>query len=72
MNRTVRLFAVPGVVVMLGVLCTGLYSCQKDPAIPDENVSGEKIEFTVPKGWPAPHFTFANNPLTPAGFRLGK
>jgi cytochrome c peroxidase len=29
-------------------------------------------QFQVPRGWPAPRYDFAGNPLTPAGFALGR
>jgi cytochrome c peroxidase len=29
-------------------------------------------QFKVPAGWPAPHYDFAGNPVTPAGFALGR
>ncbi|WP_276480365.1 cytochrome-c peroxidase [Paraflavitalea pollutisoli] len=30
------------------------------------------LTFTVPPGFPAPHYTFTNNPLTEEGFELGR
>lgn len=30
------------------------------------------LKFVVPKGWPAPQYNFAANPLTKEGFELGK
>ena len=29
-------------------------------------------QFEVPRGWPAPRYDFAGNPVTPAGFALGR
>ena len=30
------------------------------------------LGFTIPKGWPQPHYDFKNNPLTQQGFELGR
>lgn len=44
-------------------------SCQKDPEIKEPE---PEIAFTVPQGWPAPHYNFENNKVTKAGFELGR
>lgn len=46
-----------------------IVSCQKDP---DTNLDPQALQFTVPKGWPAPFYTFANNTPTRDGFELGR
>lgn len=43
--------------------------CKKNTIPPD---APEPVLFTVPAGWPAPVYSFANNPLTAEGFALGK
>ena len=35
-------------------------------------ISERDVRFEVPKGFPAPTYTFANNKPTPAGFTLGR
>ena len=45
-----------------------LVGCQPDPDV----VPGKTLSFTIPEGWPEPHYKFENNPLTQAGFELGK
>ena len=32
----------------------------------------QEVKFSTPKGWPKPHYTFKNNPLTLQGFELGR
>lgn len=34
--------------------------------------AGDEIKFTVPEGWPAPVYDFSKNPITTAGFQLGR
>lgn len=45
-----------------------VYGCKPDPEV----VPDKQIIFTVPQGWPAPHYQFENNTLTTAGFELGR
>lgn len=45
-----------------------LTSCKPDPAIEPTKA----IVFSVPQGWPSPVYNFENNPLSEAGFELGK
>ncbi len=55
------------------VLNITLLSCKPDPAFDvKEQVVETKIEFTTPQGWPAPFYSFSNNPLTNNGFELGR
>ena len=35
-------------------------------------IQTDNIKEIIPEGWPAPHYNFSNNPLTPDGFVLGK
>jgi cytochrome c peroxidase len=46
-----------------------ILGCQKDVAIPDSSAG---ISFNVPKDWPAPTYRFEGNPLSTAGFTLGR
>lgn len=34
--------------------------------------TGDEIKFVVPPGWPAPVYDFSKNPITTAGFQLGR
>ena len=53
--------------LLLGVACVN--ACKKS----DGGSSGPTpLTFTIPAGFPAPVYTFANNPLTKEGFELGK
>lgn len=57
------------------VLLACFNSCRKngtdEPQDPeDPSLAG--IEFKVPQGWPAPVYDYSGNPLTRAGFRLGR
>lgn len=45
-----------------------LVGCSVDPSVEPE----QKFEFAVPAGWPEPHYKFAGNTLTEAGFTLGR
>ena len=67
-HRNFRLFA-----CSLLLLLAGLAGCRKDPKIPENGQeSGEETGFRIPAGWPAPHYSFANNPLQPKVIQLGK
>lgn len=44
-------------------------ACKKETIDPGE---WQPVSFDVPKGWPEPAYTFANNPLTFDGFTLGR
>lgn len=50
-----------------------LQSCKPDVALDSitPDTSGN-VNIYVPKGWPQPAYTFQNNPLTQAGFELGR
>lgn len=61
-----KLIAVAVVTVL--VLGLSLVGCVKTSISPDD----ENIHFTIPSGWPQPHYDFVNNTLTPAGFSLGR
>ena len=58
------------IVLLFAGLLTGLSleSCKKETVSPD----ALRITFAIPAGWPQPHYTFANNPLTSDGFVLGR
>jgi cytochrome c peroxidase len=48
-------------------------SCGKDPRVPHENEPPVyDIAFRVPAGWPSPVYSYQTNPLSEAGFRLGR
>ncbi|MES2704140.1 MAG: cytochrome c peroxidase [Bacteroidota bacterium] len=59
------------VTVLLILLVAGVWQagCRKDTISPD---SPGPIAFNVPAGWPQPAYSFAANPLTRAGFELGR
>ena len=42
------------------------------PISPRQKNKAAQINFKVPKGWPAPNYDFKKNPVTQAGFELGK
>lgn len=33
---------------------------------------GDEVKFVVPEGWPKPVYDFSGNPVTTAGFQLGR
>lgn len=37
-----------------------------------ESANANPISFTIPPGWPSPHYNFSGNPLTQEGFELGR
>lgn len=51
-----------------------LFSCSVDPPINlyKDDLPVENIVFKVPSGWPQPVYSFENNSLSEAGFRLGR
>lgn len=50
-----------------------LVSCRKDKnEEPGNNAVQAQATFTVPAGWPHPTYNWAGNPLTQAGFQLGR
>ncbi len=62
-------------VLVLAVLLTFLWlvSCRKDKNDePGSDVVPAQATFTVPPGWPQPTYNLAGNPLTQAGFQLGR
>jgi len=61
------------ILLLLFVVSGSFISQAFKPAPPKEKWKGATpITFTVPKGWPAPQYNFADNPLTKEGFELGK
>ena len=58
-----------GIILLIIGVIIGVAACTKDPLIPEAK---DVIAFTVPKGWPQPHYNFENNTLTSAGFVLGR
>lgn len=58
--------------ILLPLLTTiFLFSCQKDDR-PDTAPAEENITFTKPAHFPEPAYRFTDNPITTAGFALGK
>jgi len=49
-------------------------ACRKDPKIPEKKIDPPiyNINFSVPQGWPQPVYSFQNNTLSEAGFKLGR
>ncbi len=45
-----------------------LQSCEKEGNDPGD----QSVYFYIPKGWPSPVYTFETNPVTKAGFELGR
>jgi cytochrome c peroxidase len=62
--------------ILLILLATsiGFLACKKDVAIPDSSRVNDALDisFKVPQGWPSPYYSFVNNQLTNAGFKLGR
>jgi cytochrome c peroxidase len=62
-------------VLIIAVFCAVvIYSCRKDPEIiVNDNGAQENLyQPVVPEGWPAPVYNFESNPVTEAGFTLGR
>lgn len=57
------------IVLAVGAV-TLVYSCRKDPAIPEP--APDFYVFRVPQGFPEPAYHFENNTVTQAGFKLGR
>jgi len=55
---------------ILLVLASVVVACKEDDK--DGMESSASVSFYVPDGFPAPVYSFQNNPLTPAGFALGR
>jgi cytochrome c peroxidase len=55
-------------IIMIAVLIAGMYACNKGIDISTDAYK----EFRVPPGFPAPVYDLADNPVTEAGFSLGK
>lgn len=53
----------------LFMACVWVVGCKKDTIDPR---TWQPVTFTVPEGWPAPAYTFANNTLNYDGFVLGR
>lgn len=47
-------------------------ACKPDAVFDAQPAPVVNIEFTVPQGWPAPFYNFANNKVTNSGFELGR
>ncbi len=56
----------------IGLGMAALAACSVDPDLSPAPVMEEKIELTIPQGFPQPVYTFSNNPLTTDGFKLGR
>ncbi|MFN8152656.1 MAG: cytochrome c peroxidase [Bacteroidia bacterium] len=46
--------------------------CKKDKEEEETPVTPDTVSFYVPSGFPAPVYTFQNNPITADGFKLGR
>jgi len=59
-------------VILLPVVIASFVSgCYRDPEIPIA-LNEENVKFYVPQGFPAPQYDFSTNPVTVAGFKLGR
>lgn len=47
------------------------YACSVDPKI-EQPLPSAGIREIIPEGWPQPYYTFSTNPLSEAGFVLGR
>lgn len=54
-------------IFVLTVFIPGFFACNKAVEIETNTV-----QFNIPANFPAPHYNFANNPVTKAGFELGR
>lgn len=66
---TVRFTILIAVLMILGAVV--INACKKSGG-GDNNGQPHPLTFTVPPGFPPPHYTFTNNPLTQEGFDLGR
>jgi cytochrome c peroxidase len=57
---------------MWSVAVSFLAACSKKDSKPPENAGTTPVTFTIPQGWPAPVYNFAQNPLTNEGIELGR
>ncbi len=58
--------------LLLGALLA-FSGCRKDPAIPENPLAASaETGFHIPAGWPAPYYSFSENPLKPEIIQLGK
>jgi cytochrome c peroxidase len=64
---TTRFTILISIFIALGVVLVN--ACKKSG---DSGNNATPINFTVPKGFPAPVYSFATNPLTEEGFALGR
>ena len=56
---------------LLSVILLAVAACKDDKEEPEQS-SPNPVSFYVPDGFPPPVYTFQNNPLTQAGFQLGR
>ncbi len=56
----------------LSLLTFLFLSCKKKEEFTPVEVSKTAFSFTKPEGFPNPHYTFPNNPLSKEGFELGR
>lgn len=63
-----NLVSVFSLLVLVGLMVS---SCEVDPKIRQVQ-SSSGIQEIVPDGWPQPYYTFSTNPLSEAGFVLGR
>lgn len=54
-----------------GLLGLSWAACTVDPKI-EQDLPSDGIREIVPDGWPQPYYTFSTNPLSEAGFVLGR
>jgi cytochrome c peroxidase len=57
--------------VLLSAILMAVVACKDDIDEPEQN-SSNPVSFYVPDGFPPPVYSFQNNPLTQAGFKLGR
>lgn len=58
--------------LLVPVLITSLVTgCYRDPQV-FVDVDEEDVRFRIPPGFPQPHYDFSLNPVTAAGFKLGR
>ncbi|WEK36404.1 MAG: cytochrome c peroxidase [Candidatus Pseudobacter hemicellulosilyticus] len=57
-----------GIILVILLGTAGINACKKG----DGGSGPRALSFTVPPGFPEPHYTFATNPLTQEGFELGR
>ncbi|MDN3549208.1 cytochrome-c peroxidase [Mucilaginibacter aquaedulcis] len=60
------------VIALVLNLVIGITAYELRPSKINYYITAENIYFTVPANFPKPFYSFRNNPITPAGFKLGR